>query len=171
MEAWSHPFFLLLPFSLSLPFFFRLIPWNTEALCIRFPAWTSKTQWRRRSVSSLQLEGACGLPEQSKSLVCGFIGFLCKPRNISFYSFLSHSFTHSFTNAVTLWIPWSQPGQGPGRKEWTRSWLVDANNKVLMHSTENYIQYPMINHNGKEHKKKKVYMYIMCHFAIQQRLA
>ena len=24
------------------------------------------------------------------------------------------------------------------------------NNKVLLYSTENYIQYPMINHNGKE---------------------
>ena len=28
--------------------------------------------------------------------------------------------------------------------EWT-------NNKVLLYSTENYIQYPMINHNGKEY--------------------
>ena len=31
------------------------------------------------------------------------------------------------------------------------------NNKVLMYSTGNYIQYPVINHNGKEHKKKNVY--------------
>ena len=29
------------------------------------------------------------------------------------------------------------------------------NNKVLLYSTENYIQYPMINHNGKEYIKKK----------------
>ena len=28
-------------------------------------------------------------------------------------------------------------------KEWT-------NNKVLLYSAENYIQYPMINHKGKE---------------------
>ena len=28
------------------------------------------------------------------------------------------------------------------------------NNKVLLYSTENYIQYPMINHNGKEYKKR-----------------
>ena len=27
-------------------------------------------------------------------------------------------------------------------------------NKVLLYSTENYIQYPMINHNGKEYFKK-----------------
>ena len=29
-------------------------------------------------------------------------------------------------------------------KEWT-------NNKVLLYTTRNYIQYPMINHNGKEY--------------------
>ena len=35
------------------------------------------------------------------------------------------------------------------------------NNKVLLYSTENYIQYPMINHNGKEYFKKQcVYIYI-----------
>ena len=28
------------------------------------------------------------------------------------------------------------------------------NNKVLLYSTGNYIQYPMINHNGKELKKE-----------------
>ena len=64
-----------------------------KALCIFFPA-------RRRSASSLWREGTCGLHEQSKSLVWGFISFLCKTRNISFYSFLSHSFIHSFTDAV-----------------------------------------------------------------------
>ena len=26
-------------------------------------------------------------------------------------------------------------------------------NKVLLYSTENYIQYPLINHNGKEYEK------------------
>ena len=34
------------------------------------------------------------------------------------------------------------------------------NNKVLLYSTENYIQYPMINHNGKEYKKECIYIYI-----------
>ena len=38
-----------------------------------------------------------------------------------------------------------------------REWI---NNKVLLYSTENYIQYPMINHNGKEYKKKNVYICI-----------
>ena len=30
------------------------------------------------------------------------------------------------------------------------------NNKVLLYSTGNYIQYLMINHNGKEYEKKNV---------------
>ena len=29
------------------------------------------------------------------------------------------------------------------------------NNKVILYSTESYIQYPMINHNGKEYFKKE----------------
>ena len=32
------------------------------------------------------------------------------------------------------------------------------NNKVLLYSTENYIQYPMINNNGKEYKKECIYV-------------
>ena len=31
-----------------------------------------------------------------------------------------------------------------------RGWI---NNKVLLYSTGNYIQYPVINHNGKEYEK------------------
>ena len=38
------------------------------------------------------------------------------------------------------------------RTEW-------INNKVLLYSTENYIQYPGINHNGKEYKKEYIYVY------------
>ena len=30
------------------------------------------------------------------------------------------------------------------------------NNKVLLYSTGNYIQYPVINHNGKEYEKEYV---------------
>ena len=32
-------------------------------------------------------------------------------------------------------------------------------NKVLLYSTENYIQYPKINHNGKKNVKKCIYIY------------
>ena len=30
------------------------------------------------------------------------------------------------------------------------------NNKVLLYSTENYIQYPVINHSGKEYEKEYI---------------
>ena len=33
-------------------------------------------------------------------------------------------------------------------------------NKVLLFSTGNYIQYPEINHNGKEHKRECIYIHI-----------
>ena len=32
------------------------------------------------------------------------------------------------------------------------------NSKVLLCSTGNYIQYPVINHDGKEHEKECIYM-------------
>ena len=49
-------------------------------------------------------------------------------------------------------------GQGRGGMEWefgiSRCKLLHIewiNNKVLLYSTGNYIQYPVINHNGKEY--------------------
>ena len=33
------------------------------------------------------------------------------------------------------------------------------NNKVLLYSTGKYIQYPVINHHGKEYEKEGIYMY------------
>jgi len=41
-------------------------------------------------------------------------------------------------------------------------------NKVLLYSTGNYIQYPAINHNGKN-MKKNVYICTMNHLAVQQK--
>ena len=45
------------------------------------------------------------------------------------------------------------------------------NNKVLSHSTGNYIQHPVINHNGKEYEKEKkricamhINIYYKCNF-------
>ena len=32
------------------------------------------------------------------------------------------------------------------------------NNKVLLYSTGNYIQYPVINHNGKEYEKEYIHI-------------
>ena len=39
-------------------------------------------------------------------------------------------------------------------------YLEWINNKVLLYSTGNYIQYPVINHNGKEYKNECMYIYI-----------
>ena len=36
-----------------------------------------------------------------------------------------------------------------------REWI----NKFLLHSKGNYIQFPMINHNGKEYEKEHIYRY------------
>ena len=33
------------------------------------------------------------------------------------------------------------------------------NNKELIYSSGNYIQYPVINHNGKEYKKEHTHVY------------
>ena len=49
---------------------------------------------------------------------------------------------------------------GRGRKDWefgiSRCKLLYIrwiNNKILLYRTRNYIQYPMINQNGKEYEK------------------
>ena len=36
-----------------------------------------------------------------------------------------------------------------------REWI---DNKVLLYSTENYSQYPVLNHNGKEYEKEYIYV-------------
>ena len=62
-----------------------------------------------------------------------------------------------------LWLPL---GEGCGRGiDWefgiSRYKLVyigQRSNKVLPYSTGNYIQYPVINHNGKEYEKEYIYV-------------
>ena len=69
------------------------------------------------------------------------------------------------TQRTDLWLPRGREG---GRvMDWefevSRCKLLHLewiNNKVLLYSTGNYIQSPGINHNGKEYKKKNVYMCI-----------
>ena len=46
---------------------------------------------------------------------------------------------------------------------------TDWINKVLWYSTENYTQYPGINHNRKQYRKESIYVY-SSHFATQQKL-
>ena len=65
-------------------------------------------------------------------------------------------------------------GEGMGKRRIGSLGFADANlhiewvnNKVLLCSTKNYIQYPVINHNGKE----CIYICILFdHFVIQQKL-
>ena len=58
-------------------------------------------------------------------------------------------------------------GGGKGGKEWEFGisrckllYIGRINNKVLLYSTENYIQYSVTNHNGKEYEKEYIYIYI-----------
>ena len=62
-----------------------------------------------------------------------------------------------------------------GRMEWKvgvsrckRLYVKWMNNKVLLYSTGNYIQYPGINYSGKDYEKE-VYIHVkLSHFAVQQ---
>ena len=93
----SMSLFLFLSLSLR-PFL-----WSTEALWVHFPAQASKTLSRRRSVPSPHQEGIWGLLEQSKPHARGFIGFLCKSRNINL--FLSSIFlTVTFFLYLSLYL-------------------------------------------------------------------
>ena len=54
---------------------------------------------------------------------------------------------------------------GRGGKDWKFGisrcellYIEWINNKVLLYSTRNYIQYPVINHNGKEYEKEYIYV-------------
>ena len=60
-----------------------------------------------------------------------------------------------------------QGEEAGGGKEWEVGvsrydllYIECINNKVLQYSTENYMKYPMIRHNGKEHLKNNIYIYI-----------
>ena len=67
------------------------------------------------------------------------------------------------TERTDMWLP---RGRGWGGMDWefgiSRCKLLYTgwiNNKVLLYSKGNCIQYPVINHNGKEYKKESIYMY------------
>ena len=44
------------------------------------------------------------------------------------------------------------------------------NNKVLLYSTGNYIQYPVINHNGKEFEKEYIYIYSFSNICVYSNI-
>ena len=58
------------------------------------------------------------------------------------------------THRTGLWLP--RRREGGGEMDWEFGisrckllYIEWINNKVLLYSTGNYIQYPVINHNGK----------------------
>ena len=65
-----------------------------------------------------------------------------------------------------VWLPrWG--GGGGEEMQWEFGvsrckllYIEWINNKVLLCSTENYSQYPMINHSGKEYIQKSIYICI-----------
>ena len=67
-------------------------------------------------------------------------------------------------DAKSLWAQNATEGDG-GRIDWEfgvnrcKLLYIGWINKVLLYSTGNYIQYPEINHNGKEYEKECIYMY------------
>ena len=71
--------------------------------------------------------------------------------------------TETDSQRTDLWLP---RGRGQEGKDWqfriSRCKLLYIgwiNNRVLQYSTGNYIQYPVINHNGKEYEKEYIYVY------------
>ena len=72
--------------------------------------------------------------------------------------------TESQTWRAYLWLPrWTGGGGGMDRELGVSrckllyiGWIT---NKDLLYNTENYIQYPGINHNGKEYRKECIYVY------------
>ena len=87
---------------------------------------------------------------------------------------ISQTETDSQIQGTDLWLPGEREGGGGMGWEFgiSRCKLVYIgwiNNKVLLYSTGNYIQYPVINHNTKEYEKEYVYVKLN-HFAVQQKL-
>ena len=98
-----YQFFLSLSFSLSLPLFFRLIPWNTESLCVQFSAWASKTHARgspRRG--TLHYSSGRLWPTRTEQVCCleTLLAF-CVNQGIS-VSFLLYFFTTLFFSNLSL---------------------------------------------------------------------
>ena len=58
-------------------------------------------------------------------------------------------------------------GGGEGEIDWEFGvsrrkllYIEWINSKVLLYSTGNYIQYPVIKYNGKEYEKERIYIYV-----------
>ena len=62
----------------------------------------------------------------------------------------------SWTQRTDRWLPrgWGRDGVGGWLSRHKLLYIQGISSKVLLDSTESYIQYPMINHNGKEYFKR-----------------
>ena len=73
--------------------------------------------------------------------------------------------TDAQTQKTNLWLPRGREGRGEMDWEFVISrckllYIEWINSKVLLYSTRNYIQYPVINHNGKEYILKRIHICI-----------
>ena len=70
--------------------------------------------------------------------------------------------TDSQIQRTDLWLPGDGGGMdwGFGISRCKLVYIEWINNKVLLYSAENYVEYLVLNHNGKEYKKEYVYIYI-----------
>ena len=115
-----------LSFSLSLPLFFRLIPWNTEALCIHFSARASKTPVRGSPrQGTLRYSSRCLWPTWTGQVSCLETLLAFRVNQGIAASFLLYFFTTLFfpnlsliTDAVPASNSLDPPGLDPGRKLW-----------------------------------------------------
>ena len=64
---------------------------------------------------------------------------------------------------------WERDGLGVWDQQMQTGIYRMDKQQVLLYSTGNYIQYPVINHNGKEYEKESVYICItesLCYTAV-----
>ena len=62
---------------------------------------------------------------------------------------------------TNLWLPKGWRDElGIGINRYVLLYINQVNNKVLLYSTGNSIQYIVITYNGKEYEKEYVYIYI-----------
>ena len=114
---------VLLSFFLSLSLSLRLFLWNTEVLCVHFPALASKTLSRRHSVLH-PIERA---PEASVNRASPVQGLYWLSVQTKEYQLLSLSFTF-------LSVDSTPPGSGPLKdlKKWGPEQELDTPRQIRM---------------------------------------
>ena len=68
-------------------------------------------------------------------------------------------FTKTQTQNTNLWLPKEGGGRQTGISKYKPLHVKQRIRKVLLYSTENYIQYPIIDHNVKESEKEYMCIY------------